>query len=68
MYLSQCLVGCKRWQKKRKEIFEVPDSSLVVFGTVSTGKRRLSEGEYSYIFRIEQSKNNGILFTKTDKH
>ena len=43
------LVGvfsCKRSERKRKENFEVPDSSLVGCGTVPTGRRRLSKGEY----------------------
>jgi hypothetical protein len=33
-------------RKERKENFEVPDSSFVRLVTVSTGKRRLSAGEY----------------------
>jgi len=33
-------------RKKRKEGFEVPESTLVGSGTVSTSKRRLSAGEY----------------------
>jgi len=33
-------------RKERKEGFEVPESSLVGSGTVSTGKRRLTAGEY----------------------
>jgi len=33
-------------RKKRKASFEVPDSSLVGCGTVSTGKRRISTREY----------------------
>jgi hypothetical protein len=47
--------------------FEVPDANLVGFSTVSTIKRRLSAGEYCYIFRIEQWKSNGFLFTKIGK-
>jgi len=33
-------------RKEGKVRFEVPDSSVVGCGTVSTGKRRLSTGEY----------------------
>jgi hypothetical protein len=32
-------------RRKQKASFEVPDSSLVGCGTVSTGKMRLSAGE-----------------------
>jgi len=33
-------------RKKGKARFEVPDTNVVGCGTVSTGKRRLSTGEY----------------------
>jgi hypothetical protein len=56
-----------RGDKEAEGNFKVPDSSFVGFGTVSTGEWRLSAGEYCYIFRIEQWKNNGFLFTKIGK-
>jgi hypothetical protein len=37
---------CNRSERKRKESFEVPDETLVESGTVSTGKRLPSAGEY----------------------
>jgi hypothetical protein len=44
--------------------FEVPDSSLVDCGTVSTGSRYFPEGTLPYIFGIKQWKNSGIPFAK----
>jgi len=38
-------------RKKRKASFKVPDSSLVACGTVSTGKIRLSAGQYCLHFQ-----------------
>jgi hypothetical protein len=49
-------------RKKRKASFEVSGSSLVVYGTFSTGKRRLSAGEYCLDLHEKHWKNNGILF------
>jgi len=46
IYRSLCLVQAVR--KKRKEVFEVPLSSLVGCVTVSNAKRRLSTGEYCW--------------------
>jgi hypothetical protein len=54
-------------RKKRKASSEVPDSSLVEFGRVSTGKRDFPEWNILYILRIEQWKNNGNSFTKIGK-
>ena len=45
-HVSVTVYSCKRGERKRKENFEVSNSSLVGCGTVSTGKRRLSWGEY----------------------
>jgi hypothetical protein len=44
MYRSECLVISG--EKEAEGSFEVPDSSLVGSGTVSTGKRRLSARSY----------------------
>ena len=44
MYRSQCLVVSG--VREGKVSFVVPDTSLVVCGIVSTGKRRLSTTEY----------------------
>jgi len=38
-------------RKKEKASFAVPDSSPVGCGTVSTGKRRISVGEYCVHFQ-----------------
>jgi hypothetical protein len=43
VYRSECLVV--RGEEETKVKFEDPDSSLVVCGTVSRGKMRLSAGE-----------------------
>jgi len=45
------MYSCKRRARKRKENFEVPDSSLVVFDTVSSSKTRLSAGDYCLHFQ-----------------
>jgi len=51
-------------RERRKASFEVPDSGLVGCGIVSTGKGDCLLWNIAYIFRIEQWKNNGILFEK----
>jgi hypothetical protein len=49
-FQSQCLLtGSNR---ELISIFEVPDSSLVGWSTVSTVERRLSAGDIAYIVRI----------------
>ena len=45
-HVSVTVCSCKRWERKRNENFEVPDSSLVWCGTISIGKRRLSDWEF----------------------
>jgi len=54
-------------RKEGKARFEVPDSSLVGCGTVSTGKSDIPQGNIAYICRIEQLKSNGLYFTKIGK-
>jgi len=51
----------------RNDRFEVPDQILVGFGTVSTGKRRLSAGECCLHPQNNAVEENGILFTKSCK-
>jgi hypothetical protein len=51
-------------RKKRKASFEVPVSCLVGCDTDSTGKVTFITG---ISFRIEQLKNNGLLFKKIVK-
>jgi len=40
-------------RKKRKTNFEVPDPSLLGYGTVSTGKSDVPQGNIAYICRID---------------
>jgi hypothetical protein len=54
-------------RNRRKESFEVPGSSLESRVSLSTGKSDLLQKIFADIFRIEQWKNNGILFTKIGK-
>jgi hypothetical protein len=50
-------------RKKQKASFEVPDSSVVGCGTVSTGKSDFrQENNIAYIFSIEQWKKLCLLF------
>jgi len=45
-HISVGVFSCKRSESKWKVNFEVLDSRLEGCGTASTGKRRLSKGEY----------------------
>jgi hypothetical protein len=47
-------------RKKGKESFKVPESILVACGTISTGKMRLSAGEYC----LQQWKIKGNFILK----
>ena len=63
-HVSVAVCSCKRCERKRKWRIEVPDLSHLECGAVWTGKKRRLSGDTDCIFRIEQWKNNGFLFTK----
>jgi hypothetical protein len=43
-------------RKRRKEGFEVSDSSFECRGNISTGKGDISKGIFAYIFRIKSGR------------
>jgi hypothetical protein len=62
MYQSECLVVSGVREGKGK--FEVPDSRLGGSGTVSTGKRRLSAGEYCLHQQCRTVEEKWLFFYK----
>jgi hypothetical protein len=52
---------------RRRSERKVLKIRLVGCGIVSTGKGDFPQDSITYIFRIEQWKNNGFLFKKTGK-
>jgi hypothetical protein len=52
-------------RQKRKLSYQVPDTSLVGCGTVSTGITLLAAGEYCLQLLCQQLKNNGFEIKKT---
>jgi hypothetical protein len=62
MYCSQCSVVSG--EKEGKASFEVPDTRIWDVAQYHLVKGGFPQESIVYIFRIEQWKNNGILFTK----
>ena len=60
-HVSFAVYGCKRCGRKREETLEVPDSRLVVCGTVSTCKMRLSSGKYFLQFQVCTAEEQRIV-------
>jgi hypothetical protein len=44
--VSVAVYSCKSSESKQKWNFKTPDLSILSWGAVSTGKKRLSAGEY----------------------
>ena len=62
IYRSEGLVV--REVREMKGQFKVPHSSLVGFGTVSTGKSDFPQENTACNYSVEQLKKNGFSFTK----